>query len=321
MFGSGLNASSLDIFRKNKGNDKLKRYFLRLVINDRNKATRLINDENLQFGTLYVLLPLIKKYGSILKLNERNACALEAVDIITGRKSSKISLLEKNNKQLLHKTLVWILGTGYADDGLNDRYDEIIDSTGILLVKRYKDKSLLNLMIDIVFNRNRRDAYIHDLLWSIFETRDPQVLVMISRYLDSGNTKDSELAHKLLWFVPSKDGKRSAAIPKSHGAVTGWVQDNMPFLEYTGESFQQTPNPAPFTVSLIRKYLCKPAQGPDYEGKTRAQDDFNRLDPITQEQLANYSYWLYRKNWNLWDRWMHLPVGDQVRIAKSGGLL
>ncbi len=318
--------SCLDALRNNKGTAELKQYFQKLVVQNRYKASSIVNDENLCFGTLYILWPLIARYRPLLNLNTRNTTAIKIMKSIIDKKSSYLRHLDKKDNQAIHSTLTWMMGTGYTDDGLNSQYDEILDTAGLLLVKRYHDTSLVLPMIDIVFSRNRKGTYNHDIAWCVFETRNPQVLVLIANYLNSRNSKDIEFAQKLLWFVPAKYTNRNRGTIMDPNGVEYWIRENAPFIEYTGESFQQKHNPAPFSISFKDKYICKPvgastrSESP-YEKKLL--DEFECLDNYTKEILSNHSFMLYRQNRDWWNRWMSLPVPEQVRIAKtaSGGIM
>lgn len=319
------NTSYLDTMRQNKGANKLKQMFRQLILHDKNKASYLINDNHLRFGTFYILWPLLDHYRPLLKLSTRNVTALKIMEAIVEKNSAGLRQLQKKDKQLTQSTLAWMLGTGFIDDGLNKQYDEIIDSAGIILVKDYQNIELISPMIEIVFQRNKKGTYYYDLLWCLFETRNPQVLLLIARYLDSSNPEDRALAQKLLWFVPEDNYNRAQNTVKDFSSVINWLRNNAPFLEYTGESFQQKGNPAPFLVSLTNKYLCKPvsAERSDTPYEQQLLKNFNCLDTGTQEILANYSFMLYTQNRNWWNHWITLPVPEQARLAKAalGGMI
>ena len=136
-------------------------------------------------------------------------------------------------------------------------HDEFLDVTAMLLIKVHKDKTILPIIVDMIFFRNREGLFNHDLIWAFFQARDPYSLMLIANYLGSEDVKDVKLACKLLDFVPSIDMTMGKDSKKQYIAFFNWLKENYPFLYFTGESFQRTSKPIPYIVALDAKYLCR----------------------------------------------------------------
>ncbi|MGK0465063.1 hypothetical protein [Clostridium sp.] len=141
-----------------------------------------------------------------------------------------------------------------ARHGLSEEKDELLDITAALLIKTHKDNSILPIIVDTIFFRNREGLFNHDLIWSFFEARDPYSLMLIANYLHSDDTRDTELAYKLLDFVPSINMRNGREDKNQYTNLFYWIQENYRFLYFTGESFQRTSNPTPYKIDLDAKY-------------------------------------------------------------------
>jgi hypothetical protein len=138
---------------------------------------------------------------------------------------------------------------------LSEEKDELLDITAALLIKTHKDNSILPIIVDTIFFRNREGLFNHDLIWTFFEARDPYSLMLIANYLHSDDARDIKLAYKLLEFVPSIDMRNGIGDSKNkYTTLFYWIQENYRFLYFTGESFQRTSNPIPYKIDLHSKY-------------------------------------------------------------------
>ncbi len=75
--------------------------------------------------------------------------------------------LAKVTDETFYQTLKWIFETGKNWDGPSvghDPYDAVIDYTVALLIIVYEDKHILKEVAGLIFKRNRRGLYFHDLL-------------------------------------------------------------------------------------------------------------------------------------------------------------
>ncbi|MBK5240310.1 hypothetical protein [Clostridium sp.] len=139
--------------------------------------------------------------------------------------------------------------------GLSEEKDEILDITAALLIKTHNDNSILPIIVDTIFFRNREGLFNHDLIWTFFEARDPYSLMLIANYLYSDDARDIELAYKLLDFVPSIDMRNGRGDSENqYTTIFYWLKENYRFLYFTGESFQRTSNPIPYKIDLHEKY-------------------------------------------------------------------
>jgi len=318
--------SSLDKVRFTSGIDGLKGFFRDLVKHDSEKAENLINDNNLHFCSLFVLQPEIKK---LTNLNSRNKNVLNFMNGLQTRDDLDEKDSSFDYEQMNYSDLKWIISTGHFDDGLNNEYDEILDTTALLLIKVHKDKSILEILVEMVFNRHRKGLYFYDLAGAFFEANDPINILIIANRLRSNNLNDVELARKLLSFIPCKDERIKNDRFMLYQYYYNWVQENYPFVYFTGESFQQTKNPIVYDVSLQAKYLCKFLSDKSdstlrglTEDKNILLERFDKLGEDVQIMLSNFSYLLYRKNIYWWNAWIHYPVLEQIKIARTmiGGI-
>lgn len=304
----------LDKIRLNKGISALKAAFHDLINTDIKTAIDLVNDTNIQFPSLFVLQAEIRKVDLFSKLNDRNKAAFE---FINNTKNSSSEFTARD-----FKILKWILESGYQEDGLNLHYEEIIEKAAIILAKVYKDKSCLNLIEEIIFNRHRKGAYIYDLVWAYFETSDHDCLLSLVKRLNSTNHKDLELVHKFLNFIPSINKSNDVNNSKLYHSSLKWLNENRKYLYYTGESSLQTHNPSRYSLSLEKKYLQKPISEKTDRAKQYSQEEiqllnsFRELKEDKKQLLAEYSNILNLRNKNQWNLWIHSPIPKQIEIAK-----
>lgn len=325
MYSIGVNSTGpLDKMRMNGGAEPLKAYFRHLALQDTEKAIELINAENLRFPSLFVLRAEIKRLDLFSRLNIRNRHALEIVNGILAREDSGSGHFLSEYRQTACPVLAWMLETGYMDDGLNHPYDEVLEAAAILLAKKYKFRKALPILIEMIFSRHRRSSHIHDLVWAFFEACDPRSLFLVANRLCSPQRKDIELARKLLKFIPCIGLNPAADNVKQYVCAIQWLNENYPFLDYTGESFQQTHNPKPYALSMEAKYLCKTVSGSAEKafrsltgGESLLLEKFSGLTDDLKALLSDYSFLLYRQDMYLWDSWIHSPVSRQIEIAKA----
>lgn len=321
-----ITLSTLDKMRVDRGYGELSQYFRKMLIRNTSKAIKLINDDNLCFPTLFMLLPQINKSSFSRYLNSRNRATLDITRAIRSKKYSNFSKLSKEMD--VPGVLKWILQTSKDDDLSRGEYIDILDCCAIILIKEYRDYSALPVIKEIIYNRYKQGLFIHDMVWAFFECRNPNCILMLAESLYSQDEKDIELTKELLKFIP---GVRYNNLSKEllYRNICYWLRDNLPYIYYTGESFQQRPNPSPFEVSLSAKYLNKKVSTDGNietaltEDEKRLLNTFNSLDVNSQILLSNYSFILRNQNINWWNNWIHYPINEQLRIsvAKLGGTL
>lgn len=317
--------NSLDRIRINEGIDSLIAYFHKLVENNTDEAIALINDENLHFASFFVLRFKISEHNLIEGLVLRNKVALEFInEILDGKKGISIMKhISSDYAQIAYSVLKWVFETGFFDDGLSNEFDEVLDLTAILLTRLYRDQKILPIIADMIFNRNRKNLYVHDLVWAFFESKDPYSLVMIANRLLSSEEKDVDLACKLLSFVPGVDDNNLNK-QKKYTSFLNWIEENSLFLYFTGQSLQQTNKPAPYVVTLEAKYLCKfisidtgkPLK-PLTDKEKQLLNEFNKLDLNTKIFLSSFSSIMHHKDENWWNTWISYPISNQIETAKA----
>ncbi|WP_432404688.1 hypothetical protein [Wukongibacter sp. M2B1] len=318
--------NTLDKIRLHEGNDNLKTYFNKLTKENTKEALSLINDNNLNFASLFVLKSELKEPELMDDLNLRNKVALEFInEILDGERRSWVSRnISSDYAQIVYSVLKWVFETGFLDDGLSNDYDEILDMTAILLSKLYKEQKILPAVVDMIFSRNRNDFLIHDLVWALFESRDPGSLIMVASKLLSKDNKDVELANKLLSFIPGLEKNSDLNSQKKYVAFLNWLEENSLFLHFTGQSLQQTNRPILYVVVLEAKYLCKFVSvdtGKLLNSLSQKEksllNEFKKLDLDTKTLLSNFSFKMHEKDINQWDKWIKYPITKQIKIAKS----
>lgn len=312
--------STLDKMRLDRGDGELSDYFRRLINRNTSKAIELINEDNLSYTSLFTLFPQINKPSLSRYLNSRNKAAISITKGIRSKDFSTFSQAARNIDT--PEILKWILQTGNDNDTSRGEYIDILDSCAILLVKEYRDYSTLPVIKDIIYSRYKQGLFIHDMVWAFFECRDPNCILMLAEGLNSTDERDVELTKELLKFIPVvRNNNLSKELLYSN--ITRWFRDNQPFIYYTGECFQQMPNPSPFEVSLGAKYLFKKVSIDGNIEDALSEDEklllnnFNALDINSQVLLSNYSLILRNQNIYWWNNWIHYPIDEQLRISVS----
>lgn len=211
--------------------------------------------------------------------------------------------------------------------GLDKDCDKTFDKIAAILICNYKDKSILPTVANAIFLRHRKGLFTHNLIWAFFEAREPSSLNLIGNKLQSSNLKDIELAEELLSFIPGISGYRDTTNLNKYLHFSNWLEDNELFLKYTGESFQLTTNPCPYTIVYPAKYICKKVSvdtGKPITSLTRYEfnllNEFNKLNNDFQKLLSSFSYAVYRQNLYFWNTWIHSPIKSQIRSARMGGI-
>lgn len=318
--------NTLDKIRIDKGNNKLSDYFYKTLLRNPSKAVTLINQSNLSFPAFNILIPQISKPYLLKYLNKQNKAALKITKGIRSKNFSRFSQIVKDIDSNTPEILKWILESSKDEDMSRGEYIEILDSCAIMLVKEFRDDSILPVLKEIIYSRYKQGLFFHDILWAFFESRNPNCILMLAESLNSSNEKDVELSKKLLKFIPvAKSSVLSNEI--LYKSIFYWLRDNYPFIFYTGECFQQMPNPSPFEVSLDAKYLFKKVSSDGSIENSLTQDEmkliniFDTLDNNSKILLSNYSFILRNQNIYLWNNWIHYPISEQLKIsvAKLGG--
>jgi hypothetical protein len=317
------NSNLLDKINYEKGGDKLKLYFHELYISHKEEAINLINDEKLCFSSLFLLRSEIEQFKFFSDLSLRNRISLEVTKDIIEKNVSSIEYLSEEHKINIHTALKWMLQSGANHDGLNHEYDRVLDITAAILIKIYEDKTVLTIVVDIIFKRYEKGYLIHDLVWAFFEAKEPESLALVGKYLLSQKTKEVELATKLLKFALNMEFKDNNE--KQFEFFSNWLKENHDFLYFTGETFQQSSNPMPYALMKASKYLCKKTSlhtGNSVKPLTEKENsllvNFNKIDNNLKSIVADFSFKIYKKDIQLWEKWISNPIEEQIKIAKAG---
>lgn len=321
----------LDKTRTNNSEEEMCNLFDKLAKDNIDEALQLLNDDELSFTTLFLLQDKLNEHDILKELSSKNKVAIEFSKGIKeeNRKAGLAKVLSADYIETTRDTLKWILETGYMDDGLNNEFDEVLDVAAILLIKEHNDNSKLSIISKLIFARYKKGYYIHDLIWAFFEACKPNSLNLIAEHLKSQDEKESELASKLLSFIPGISVNSPYSNNEKYSIFAKWFEENNPFLYYTGESLQLTSEPIPYIVKLDAKYLCKniaTENGQFFEPLTNKEKTtlraFNRLSSEIKLLLANFSYMAYLNNNAMWTEWIKYPIPIQIKVAKAkGGVL
>lgn len=303
--------SLLDNIRISNGSQGLINYFREIKRCDRQKAVGLINDPGLEFSTLYVLKSEVSGKDVRGSLEASYAAALELADRLTEKPSQR---LEKEMREAEGNTaplLEWMFRTG-SEDEPDSGYELLMERVACLLVKCFNSRSILPELANLIFSRYKRGALIHELTWAFFEACCVESLTFIAYRLNSSDIRDVRLAKKLLGFIPGVDGI-------TYDKAMFWLSENRPFLYYTGESLHLDSRPQHYRISLPAKYMCTPVTpstgepaAPFREAGRELPSRFSELDELLQQQLADFSWQLYRSDNYRWRSWIGLPLEDQA---------
>ncbi|EMS71803.1 hypothetical protein [Ruminiclostridium cellobioparum] len=317
-----MSIALFDEIRIYYGSDKLATIFRDMVDNDVEEALKSLNQKNLLFPSLFVLHNEINNVGLNERLSNRNKYAMDLINQVLADEELDSERLQSGNIQENLTAARWILESGSSEDGLSDEFDQVLDTSAIVLCKLYNDRSCLRTVETLIFDRHRKGSYTYDLTWVFFETLNPQNLNTLANRLRSANPKDVELARKFLNFIPDLDNRNNDA-RKQHQIASRWINRNQNFLYFTGSSNQQTIDPMRYEVSLEAKYLQRPV-GSIMTEQSRALrkeevtylDNFNKLDDDVKLLLSNCSDYLCRSDRYKWSKWLHSPLEKQIEMAE-----
>jgi hypothetical protein len=309
----------LDRIRRTRGAKVCRCCFHTMAKNNRKQACEWINDDNLTFGSLFLLAPFVREAKLEPELNERNRAALQLCEIILDRKKT----LRENAKKACncaenHDVLLWMFQTGARDDGLSEDFDEILDIAVSVLIKNYNETSILPAAAELVFGRNRKGTYCHDLIWALFQTHDPDILRLFAKYLRSPRAKDASFARTILNLPACGNSEQ----PKQFQSYEAWLEENKPYLFFTGENFHCSSRPCLCGVDQGAKYLCKNISpcsrtpiSPLTDNEKACLESFRCAGDTQQAALCRCSQRIHRQDPSQWGLWMRLPVEEQIRLA------
>jgi len=311
-----------------QGAMRLRQIFRGLVQRNKPGALLYVNDEKLQFPSLYILMPEIKALDLYKDLNQRNIVALiNCAKILDDEDlEARVMPFAPQDNDTVRQPLQWMFKTGVRWQGpeKDAAYDAVIDGVVAVLARIHKDKTILAEASELIFKRNRQGYFIHDLVWGFFQTFDPEALKLVAKYLLSANAKDVELACKLLHLHLPQETGRGEEKRKMYEDYLAWLEENNPFLFFTKEHFHLTSDPNPVEVDLAAKYVCKrispqnkkPLE-PLSDEEQRSIQVFKKMPPEEQKVLSDYSYKMHKEDPSLWHQWLRKQLARQIKIADA----
>ncbi len=327
---SASQLSLLDNIRFSNGSEGLKNYYHCLLQNNREVSLEMINDHKLQFVTLYLLRHELSKANVAEAINPLYRKSLEIVAELTGKKTAKTEKTIRSGQEDTASALRWMIRTGYFYNDTDKDYDQLMELSSLMLTRSFRDTAVLPEIAEMIFARQRGGKLIHELVWAFFEARSPESLLLIARRLYSPDSSEISLSKRLLCFVPVIRKWPDISGIALYSGVLSWLQNNRAYLYYTGESLHLSSSPIYYAVSWAAKYLCRPVSVDTGEPlialnelENALSSRFGELPERLQQQLADFSYMLYRKNIYQWNTWIRFPIDVQTSLATQimGGLI
>lgn len=324
------NDSTLDNVWRSNGIRQCKNTFYQNYKKSPQNAASLLNNQNLTFPCLFILMPQIHSLRLQPLLNLKNTTAIKIVNRIlqpqeTADRNNNPNFWGNNAQPVLK----WMIETGgLATDDLEeenrDDYEEVLDIAASVLINTYKDESILPDVTNMLFQRHKKGGNIHTLVWSVFSFHEPIVLNLMADYLCSSDKEEAELASNLLNVKSEDFSDSSADIQEKQEAYLQWIDENKPFLSFTDESLQFASNPKFCEVDLGRKYVHKiNSSQPELTtaiSESTQKKCLHNFAPLSKEEktaLADCSCKLYNQDVSRWEEWMQLPVAEQLKTNKT----
>ncbi|TLS38181.1 hypothetical protein [Pseudalkalibacillus caeni] len=322
--GPSSSIQSFEEIRTKYGNEKLKKAFVKAVERNEKQSVQLLNHSSIEFATLYLLRDELSSRSLIRYLNERNKTALSIVnDILSERRTPEPETMYAicDEPQHLHSILSWMLLTG-KNENLSMDYRLVIDRCASLLTTIYREQTILEDVVDLMFVRNKNNHSYHYLTWSLFEAREPSAMVYIAEYFRSADSEDVDFCTQLLRFIPeiNEDNNSEA----NHTLFLRWYEANLPYLFYNGESLDTAKHPVPYEVALDAKYLGRPANlntggilGLLTDTEEQLLNAYYKISNKEQIMLSTYSFRLRKHDLTRWQQWIQTPFHEQLALAKE----
>ena len=313
-------AAYLDALRAQSTPEEYRAKLSSLCAGDKRHAALLLSDERLSFPALFSAREQIVQHGLKMQLSGRHIAALGIAEQILARnpKGEGSSYLKGPATTEL-SVLLWMLATGFREEGLRDAYDEVLDGVVAVLLDLYHEKRALPYAVDLLFLRARSGRNYHDLFWAISRLGDPSSLRLIAARLDAPDTETAATARELLGVDDTQGNMHFSDYER-------WLRENDPFLYFAGESMQYSAKPAVFRVDHARKYVNratpayeKQALTPQNEQERARLAEFSALEECDRAILAQYAHEMRKKDPAAWSQLETKPVAQQAEAAKKNG--
>ena len=270
----------LDRVWRSQGAAGVRAAFRSIARRSREDAIRALNDEENGFPVTYILAQEVEKLGLEAELPSRALYGLWLVAAKAQdaeRAARYAALLGVHGKvSPPEDALKWVILTGAGWDGPHagrDDYDAALDLAAAYYAASFNDAQTLTRLAELVFYRNRRGLFVHDLVWGLLQGADASALSVVAKYIVSDNASDSDLACKLLGL---KTPRNASDKVKTYAKFTEWLAENRPFIYLTGEHFNAMSVPHHLELDEEAKYLKR-------EIHPRTREPFT---PLTEEELS-----------------------------------
>lgn len=302
---------------RHDGLQTLQSQWKELYQTDQKKALSLINDEALEFPTLFALRGQFASRGYDGMI-ERNRIALSHIENVLHGADLGIDKATHfvNQHDLVITALLWVLDTG-AKTFLSIDYIQVIDHTAMQMILTYK-QDWLKEFVDLIFYRYKSKSQRHYLLSALFDTANPRSLVYISNYLLSDNSVEREYARRLLSFIP--EVQHALSDQSAFFAFENWFEKNGHYLVYTGETNDALPYNRPYRIHYTAQYFGKsvsPRDGRPIQSLLASENDhylaFSKLPLQKQVYLSSYSVKLRQADPDTWRTWISGSLNNQLR--------
>jgi hypothetical protein len=322
-----MGVSYLDKIWRTSGASALRSEFYSVATRGRERAVRYLSDGDTSFPVLFILMPELERLGLYKDLPPRcvHALRLCAKKTSNAKLEDYLTYLIGGGEAIKapQECLKWMLESGINWDGPSagrDDYDAVIDLAATLIIADYGDTSMLVAIAELIFERNRRGLFIHDLVWGFFQSIDAGALSALSKYILSGDDSDVNLACELLGLdVPETQADKQT----TYYGYTEWLRENRPYLYLTGEHFQATSKPHHLMHDVEAKYLQReitPREraplSPLSEDEQMRLGHFRQAGSEEQDLLSKHSKKLHTKDENAWGDWLGMELAEQVMAAK-----
>lgn len=315
----------LDEVRIQDGLEACRSAFAEAGTADVQRAMDLLNDPQIAFPTLFLLLPNIDALGSVSKLNDRNAQAVRIVrQILHPKDTDQAENHLSAAQEAVRPVLLWMVQSGGEEHRLGNDYQKTLDIAISVLLVTYEEKSILGAVDQLIFARHKRGQPVHDLVWAFFRTHDPAALKLMAEHLQASEPEEAELACRLLQVDPAQ-AKDAARRQKAYTAYAHWLHENDPYVYFTGESLQYASRPTLCKVDLASKYIQKARASRGGEtvlpasAKEQAHlEGFSSLGEEEQHVLSAFSQAMRAQDVAAWSTWIDAPVDAQIKTAKAG---
>lgn len=298
-----MTINSLEQVRKTMENKDFLDKFVKNI--DNKTAINIFNTEKISFVTFYQLIPHFEKQNLIEKFPRKYNVTHKILN-------NNIENIKEND---LYNAQKWIFSSAVNENYFTNDYDEIIDNSANSLLHDFKDYSILNDVCTLIFMRNRKNLYNHDLLRTYLMVNDKNNIKYIINMLKSSDITDVDFARELLDNFNTENTKI-----ETFSAWNNWYNENSPYLFYTNENFQQTSNPSTYKIDLKSKYLQKSITNNRENDifSIKEQEKLKEIENIAENDVLSVCHYTHLvKNYKKKSDWTALPINDRIRIANK----